>query len=58
MVRIILGVIAGFLVWSILWLGSDQVLINFQGLVRYSSAAALKRRCSTNRHSHRTIRSC
>lgn len=27
MVRIILGVIAGFVVWSILWLGSDQVLI-------------------------------
>ena len=28
MVRIILGVIVGFLVWSILWVGSDQVLIN------------------------------
>ena len=28
MVRIILGVIAGFIVWSIVWLGSDQVLIN------------------------------
>lgn len=28
MVRIILGVIVGFVVWSILWLGSDQVLIN------------------------------
>jgi hypothetical protein len=27
MARIILGVIAGFLVWSILWIGSDQVLI-------------------------------
>ncbi len=26
--RIILGVILGFLVWSILWVGSDQVLIN------------------------------
>ena len=27
MIRIILGVIVGFLVWSILWVGSDQVLI-------------------------------
>lgn len=27
MVRIILGVIVGFIVWSILWVGSDQVLI-------------------------------
>ena len=26
MVRIILGVIGGFIAWSILWLGSDQVL--------------------------------
>lgn len=26
MVRIILGVIAGFIAWSILWLGVDQVL--------------------------------
>lgn len=28
MVRVILGVVAGFIVWSILWVGSDQVLIN------------------------------
>lgn len=28
MVRIILGVIVGFVVWTILWLGSDQVMIN------------------------------
>ncbi|NOT47932.1 MAG: hypothetical protein HOP17_09330 [Acidobacteria bacterium] len=28
MIRIILGVIVGFVVWSILWVGSDQVLIN------------------------------
>ena len=28
MVRIILGVVVGFIVWSVLWLGSDQVLIN------------------------------
>lgn len=28
MVRIILGVIAGFIAWSILWIGSDQVLIS------------------------------
>ncbi len=27
MVRIILGVVVGFIVWSVLWLGSDQVLI-------------------------------
>ncbi|MGD9561700.1 MAG: hypothetical protein AB7F88_05715 [Pyrinomonadaceae bacterium] len=27
MVRIILGVIVGFIVWTVLWLGSDQVLI-------------------------------
>ena len=29
MLRIILGVIAGFIAWSILWVGSDQVLISF-----------------------------
>jgi uncharacterized membrane protein YeaQ/YmgE (transglycosylase-associated protein family) len=28
MIRIILGVIAGFVVWSIVWVGSDQVLMN------------------------------
>ncbi|MEP7211895.1 MAG: hypothetical protein ABI791_02390 [Acidobacteriota bacterium] len=28
MVRIILAVIAGFLAWSILWVGSDQVLMS------------------------------
>jgi hypothetical protein len=28
MVRLILAVVAGFAVWTILWLGSDQVLIN------------------------------
>ena len=27
MIRIILGVIAGFIAWSILWVGSDQILI-------------------------------
>jgi len=27
MVRIVLGVIAGFVAWSIVWVGSDQVLI-------------------------------
>jgi hypothetical protein len=31
MVRIILGVIAGFIGWSIIWVGSDQVLINLFG---------------------------
>jgi hypothetical protein len=29
MLRIILGVIAGFIAWSILWVGSDQVLHTF-----------------------------
>jgi len=28
MIRLILAVVAGFAVWTILWLGSDQVLIN------------------------------
>lgn len=28
MVRTILAVVAGFIVWSIVWVGSDQVLIN------------------------------
>lgn len=28
MVKIVLGVIAGFIAWSIMWVGSDQVLIN------------------------------
>ena len=27
MLRVILGVIAGFIAWSILWVGSDQVLM-------------------------------
>lgn len=27
MIRIILGILVGFLVWSILWVGSDQLLI-------------------------------
>ena len=29
MLRIILGVIAGFAAWSILWVGSDQALMSF-----------------------------
>jgi len=29
MLRIILGVVAGFIAWSILWLGSDQILRSF-----------------------------
>jgi hypothetical protein len=28
MIKMILAVIAGFIVWTILWLGSDQVLMN------------------------------
>src|SRR4051812_29892101 len=31
MVRIIFGVIAGFIAWSIMWVGSDQVLISSIG---------------------------
>ena len=31
MIRIILGVIAGFIAWSILWVGSDQILIAMLG---------------------------
>jgi hypothetical protein len=27
MLRVILGIVAGFIAWSILWVGSDQVLI-------------------------------
>ena len=27
MLKIVLGVIAGFVAWSVLWIGSDQVLI-------------------------------
>lgn len=27
MIRIILGVVAGFIAWSIIWVGSDQVLM-------------------------------
>lgn len=45
MVRIILGVIVGFIVWSVLWLGSDQVLINLSkdwyGKHQYLFEAAL-----------------
>ncbi len=29
MVRIILGVIAGFIVWSIVWVGGDATLVSF-----------------------------
>ncbi|MEO8573123.1 MAG: hypothetical protein ABI481_04070 [Pyrinomonadaceae bacterium] len=29
MLKIILGVVAGFIAWTILWLGSDQLLISF-----------------------------
>lgn len=31
MVRVILGVVAGFIAWSILWIGSDQVMIGTIG---------------------------
>ena len=29
MLKIILGVVAGFIAWTILWLGSDQLLVSF-----------------------------
>ncbi len=45
MIRIILGVIAGFIAWSIIWLGSDQVLIssspNWYGSHQYAFQAAM-----------------
>lgn len=31
MLRVILGVIAGFIAWSILWVGSDQVMMSAIG---------------------------
>ncbi len=31
MLRIVLGVIAGFIAWSILWVGSDQLMIQSMG---------------------------
>jgi len=34
MIRIILGVLVGFIVWSILWVGSDQVLVFTLGWYR------------------------
>lgn len=41
MVRIVLGVISGFVVWSIVWLGSDQLLqdISPAWLGAYSQSA-------------------
>jgi uncharacterized membrane protein YfhO len=45
MLRIILGVIAGFIAWSIIWLGSDQVLISsspaWYGNHQYAFQAAM-----------------
>ena len=29
MLRIILGIVVGFIAWTVLWLGSDQLLISF-----------------------------
>jgi len=34
MIRIVLGVIAGFIAWSIIWVGSDQVLMMTLGWYR------------------------
>ena len=45
MLRIILGVIAGFVAWSILWVGSDQLLISLSkdwyGNHQYAFQAAM-----------------
>ena len=45
MLRIILGVVAGFIAWSIIWVGSDQVLISsspgWYGSHQYAFQAAL-----------------
>jgi len=48
MLRIILGVVAGFIAWSILWVGSDQILISFSpswyGNHQYGLEAAMQNR--------------
>ncbi|HVF30446.1 MAG TPA: hypothetical protein VNA22_05720 [Pyrinomonadaceae bacterium] len=45
MLRIILGIIVGFVVWTVLWLGSDQALISFSpqwyGVHQHTFEAAL-----------------
>jgi len=43
MVKIILGVIAGFIVWSIVWVGGDATLANFSPgwYAKHSAAAQL-----------------
>ncbi len=45
MLKIILGVVAGFIAWTILWLGSDQLLISFSpgwyGAHQYAFQAAM-----------------
>ena len=45
MLKIVLGVIAGFVAWSILWVGSDQLLISFSpgwyGNHQYAFQAAM-----------------
>ena len=50
MLRIILGVIAGFIAWSILWLGSDQLLISLSkdwyGNHQYAFQAAMVNKSS------------
>lgn len=39
MIRIVLGVIAGFIAWSIIWVGSDYVLITmFDWYARHEAA--------------------
>ena len=50
MLRIILGVVAGFIAWSIIWLGSDQVLITssplWYGNHQYGLQAAMTNQTS------------
>ena len=45
MLRIILGVVVGFIAWSILWVGSDQMLILFSpdwyGIHQHTFQAAM-----------------
>jgi hypothetical protein len=52
MLRIILGVVAGFIAWSILWLGSNQVLISFSpswyGNQQYGLEAAVQNQTPFN----------
>jgi len=50
MIRIILGIVAGFVAWSIIWVGSDQVLMsispNWYGAHQHAFGAAMVNKTS------------